>query len=99
MVKVDIILDNSRIFLFPASVAPTPGENDNAPVPPDDTTVRGVVAITSDHRARIGPVRLVWEVARELRAEDATWGKRDVLAKFESQVTEDDSWAESGITR
>jgi hypothetical protein len=44
MVKVDIVLDHSRIFLFPASVAL--GSETNV-IPPDDTTVRGEVVITT----------------------------------------------------
>lgn len=100
MIKVDIALDNSRIFLFPASVLPTPGDDDNhTPVPPDDTTVRGEVVISSDRKVRIGPVRVVWEVARELKAKGDGWCGRDVLARFESEVTADDAWIEAGSTR
>jgi hypothetical protein len=99
MVKVAILLDNSRIFLFPASVALIPGDSDSSPAPPDDTTVRGVVNISTETRARIGPVRVVWEVARELKTQTGSLGKRDVLAAFQSQVTEDDTWLESGTTR
>lgn len=99
MIKVDIALDNSRIFLFPASVQPTPGDgDDNTPIPPDDTTVRGEVVISSDRKVRIGPVRVVWEVARELK-KAGNWAKRDVLARFESEVTDDDAWIEQGSTR
>lgn len=100
MIKVDIALDNSRIFLFPSSVQPTPGDSDDhTPIPPDDTTVRGEVVISSDKTARIGPVRVVWEVARELKANADKWGRRDVLARFESEVTSEDAWVEAGSTR
>lgn len=95
MVKVEIVLDNSRIFLFPASVAL--GSETNA-IPPDDTTVRGEVVLTSEEYVRIGPVRVVWEVARELKGKN-TWEKRDVLARFESEVIMDDSYLEQGETR
>jgi hypothetical protein len=95
MVKVEIVLDNSRIFLFPASVA-LGSETDV--IPPDDTTVRGEVVLSSEDRVRIGPVRVVWEVARELRGK-GIWGQRDVLARFESEVTMDDAYLEQGTTR
>lgn len=95
MVKVDIVLDHSRIFLFPASVAL--GSETNV-IPPDDTTVRGEVVITTEEYVRIGPVRVVWEVARELKGTNLS-GKRDVLARFESEVTMDDSYLEQGETR
>jgi hypothetical protein len=100
MVKIDINLDNARIFLFPASVPQTPGDRseDNV-VPADDTTIRGEVVISSEERARIGPIRVVWEVARELREKNMSWGKRDVLARFESEVTTDDIWVGEGLTR
>jgi hypothetical protein len=97
MVKVDIVLDNARIFLFPASVPLASGSSHIAP--PDDTTVRGEIVISSEDRVRIGPVRVVWEVARELKGKEGSWGKRDVLARFESEVTTDDLWLERGDTR
>ena len=97
MVKVDIVLDNARIFLFPASVPLASGSRHIAP--PDDTTVRGEVVISSQDKVRIGPVRVVWEVARESKGREGTWGKRDVLARFESEVTTDDIWLESVETR
>jgi hypothetical protein len=99
MVKVNIVLDDARIFLFPASVAPTPGDNDDAPAPPDDTKVRGEIVLSSDEQARVGPIRVVWEVARESKKKDATWGKREVLARFESEVTSDDTLIQIGDTR
>jgi len=95
MVKVDIVLDHSRIFLFPASVAL--GSETNV-IPPDDTTVRGEVVITTEEYTLIGPVRVVWEVARELKGRNSR-GKRDVLARFESEVTMYDSYLEQGETR
>ena len=95
MVKVDIVLDHSRIFLFPPSVAL--GSETNV-IPPDDTTVRGEVVITTEEYTRIGPVRVVWEVARELKGKHS-WGKRDVLARFESEITTDDSFLDQGETR
>jgi len=95
MVKVDIVLDNSRIFLFPASVAL--GSETNV-IPPDDTTVRGEIVISSEEPTRVGPVRVVWEVARESKGIN-TWGKREVLARFESEVTTDDTYLEKGTTR
>lgn len=95
MVKVDIVLDNTRIFLFPASVAL--GSETNV-IPPDDTTVRGEVVLTSEEQVRIGPVRVVWEVARELKSGNS-WGNRDVLARLESEVSMDDSYLGQGTTR
>lgn len=95
MVKVEIVLDHSRIFLFPTSVAL--GSETNV-IPPDDTTVPGEIVITAEEQTRIGPVRVVWEVAKESKGKNG-WGKRDVLARFESEVTTDDTSLEHGTTR
>lgn len=69
------------------------------PAPPADTTVRGEVVISTDKAVQIGPVRIVWEVARELKTRSGEWGARDVLARFESEVTTDDTRVEAGSTR
>ena len=93
--SIDVEYTERGFFLYPPPQQMNVITNPDTLV--DSHTVLGQVIITNNTKAAetvIGPVRLAWEV--QIIPKD---GKREVMARYETDVREDDSFIGPGVTR
>jgi hypothetical protein len=93
--SLDVEYTERGFFLYPPPQQANVVTNPDTLV--DSHTVLGQVIVTNNTKAAetvIGPVRLAWEV--QIIPKD---GKRECMARYETDVREDDSIIGPGVTR
>jgi hypothetical protein len=105
MLDLSVNIGPEPIFLYPVTpsrtlVHPQEGEGGadaNAGEPPaDETIIQGEVVANADIGMRVGPMRVLWEVAMEQRDENGEWGERIVLHTIALDTPEEDRWLKEG---